>query len=76
MAYIMKAGDGCATSLCLRYSDIPFKKLVSQLFYVSHLYLLCFMQKKTSVYDAVRILQNACALFVLGSVPSLQQSGN
>ena len=36
MAYIFKASDGCTTSIRLRYSHIPFKKLVSQLFHVSH----------------------------------------
>ena len=36
MAYICKASDGRTTSIRLRYSHIPFKKLVSQLFYMSH----------------------------------------
>ena len=36
MAYIFKASDGRTTSIRLRYSHIPFKKLVSQLFYESH----------------------------------------
>ena len=36
VAYIFKASDGCTTSIRLRYSHIPFKKLVSQLFYVSY----------------------------------------
>ena len=36
MAYIFKASDGRTMSIRLRYSHIPFKKLGSQLFYVSH----------------------------------------
>ena len=36
MAYIFKASDGRTTSIRLRYSHVPFKKLLSKLFYVSH----------------------------------------
>ena len=36
MAYIFKASDGRPTSIRLRNSHIPFKKLVSQLYYVLH----------------------------------------
>ncbi len=64
VAYIMKAGDGCATSLCLRYSDIPFKKLVSQLFYVSHLYLLCFMQKNLRLWCCTNTTECVCIVCV------------
>ena len=41
MAYIFKASDGRTASIRLRYSHIPFKKLVSQLFYVLHTNACC-----------------------------------
>ena len=36
MAQILKAGARRMTSIRLRYSHIPFKKIVSKLFYVLH----------------------------------------
>ena len=41
MAHIFKEGDGRMTSIRLRYSHIPFKKLVSRLFYVLHTSACC-----------------------------------
>ena len=41
VAHIFKEGDGRMTSIRLRYSHIPFKKLVSRLFYVLHTSACC-----------------------------------